>query len=139
MPFTKEGSDIEMVRNSITGRLDFDWEDETGNPNYGDTNTHRVFSLLLEHRPSDEGPGYWADETGKRGSLLYTVKNVKRSTPSQIEAYVQDALSKAVAEGWISDTTAKAYLSKVTGAQVQVTWKNPGTRTTASVAIGLGS
>lgn len=133
MPFTSSGADISMRRNPATGRLDFDW-DATGNPRFDDSNGHRVMSLLIEHRPSpatpsaSASPGYWADETGKRGSLLYTVKNVLRDTPSQIEAYAVDALQKAVDEGWLSLPIAKAFLRPVSRARLDVKWTNPGGR-----------
>ncbi len=140
MPFTNPGSDIAMRRNPATGKLDFDW-DETGNPRYSDDNVHRVLSLLVEHRPArgpDGGPGWIWDTTGKRGSLLYTVKNVRRSTPSQLEAYALDALQKAVDEGWIAAPTAKAYLAPVTAARLEVTWQNPGGRP-AAIRIPIAS
>lgn len=133
MPFTSSGADISMRRNPATGRLDFDW-DATGNPKFDDSNGHRVMSLLIEHRPSPAtpsaaaSPGYWADATGKRGSLLYTVKNVLRETTSQVEAYAIDALQKATAEGWFTSPVAKAFLRPVSRARLDVTWTNPGAR-----------
>ncbi|HZU84528.1 MAG TPA: hypothetical protein VE987_16475 [Polyangiaceae bacterium] len=130
MPFTRAGSDIAMRRNPATGKLDFDW-DETGNPRYSDDNVHRVLSLLIEHRPApgpDGGPGWIWDRTGKRGSLLYTVKNVRRSTPSQLEAFGMDALQKAVDEGWIKNPTVKAFLQPATSARLEVSWQNVGGR-----------
>ena len=139
MPFTSKGSDIIMKRNDAVGRLDFDW-DATGNPRYGDDNVHRVLSLLLEHRPSPGSPGWWADETGKRGSLLYTVRNVRRSTPSDVEAMVKDALQKAVDEGWISDVSAKAFLRPAERARLEVRWTNPsGLTENATVRLQLGA
>ena len=136
MPFTSPGQDVAMRRNPSTGKLDFDW-DATGNPRYSDDNVHRVLSLLVEHAPSPGEPGWWADETGKRGSLLYTVKNVRRSTPSDVEAMCVDALQKAVDEGWVSDVSARATLRPVDRARVEVSWKNPGgIPATARVALG---
>lgn len=140
MPFTKPGSDISMRRDPASGRLTFDW-DETGNPRYSDDNVHRVTSLLVEHRPSpatpsqDASPGWWFDALGTRGSLIYTVKNVKRTTPSQLEAYALDAMKKAVDEGWISAPTAKAYLAR---ALLEVSWTNPNGRP-ASIAVPIRS
>ena len=120
-----------MVRNPATGRLDFDF-DETGNPAFSDTNTHRVLSLVIEHRPSPSSPsqaaspGWWADETGERGSLLYTLKNLRRRTPSEAESMVRSALQKAVDEGKISDVDARSFLSPATRARIEISWRNPG-------------
>jgi hypothetical protein len=126
-----------MRRNPATGKLDFDWDADgsnAGNPKYSDDNIHRVLSLLVEHRPSPatpDGPatpGWVWDRTGQRGSLIYRVKNIRRSTPSQLEAYALDAMQKAVDEGWISNPSAKAYLSPATSARLEVSWHNPGGR-----------
>ena len=114
-----------MRRNPATGKLDFDW-DATANPRYADDNVHRMLSLLVEHRASPGKPGWWADETGKRGSLIYTVKNLLRKTPSEVEAFAIDATRKAVDEGWVSEVTAKATLRPTSRAVVEVRWKNPG-------------
>lgn len=97
----KPGRDLAMTRrNAQTGKFDLDWDD-TGDPKFDDTEAHRVTSLLLEHRPSAYGAGYWADLDGTRGSLLYTIRNLKTSTPSQAEAYARDALQKAIDDGAI--------------------------------------
>lgn len=125
MPFTAKGQDVAMRRNEAVGRLDLDW-DATGNPRYSDDNVHRVLSLLLERRPSPGLPGWWADETGERGSLLYTDKNLTRTTPSEVESHCRDALRKAEDEGWVSDVRVKAFLRPADRARVEVAWKNPG-------------
>lgn len=131
MPFTRPGADIAMKRDPSTGRLTFDW-DETGNPRYSDDNVHRVLSLLIEHRAASEtpesngGPGWIWDTDGTRGSLLYTVKNVRRTTPSQVEAYALDALDLAVKQGKIRNPVVKAFLSPVSRARIEASWQNPG-------------
>ena len=120
-----------MVRNPATGKLTFSWDTSganKGNPQYTDDNVHRVYSLLMEQRASsgpDGGMGWMWDVDDRRGSKLYTVKNVFRSTPSQLESFALDALQKGVDEGWFTDPTAKAYLSPVTRARLEVSWKNP--------------
>jgi len=97
----KPGRDLSLSRlNKQTNRYDLDWDDD-GDPSFDDTEAHRVASLLIEHRPSSLSAGYWADLKGSRGSLLYTVKNLRSSTPSQAEAYARDALQKAIDDGAI--------------------------------------
>lgn len=125
MPFTSAGADIAMKRDPASGRFTFDW-DATGNPYYADDNTHRVMSLVIERRPTPGFPGWWADSTGERGSVLYAIKNVRRSTPSEVEAAVLDAARKAVDEGWVTDVTAKAHLRPAHRANVEIRWTNPG-------------
>ena len=134
MPFTSTGADIAMQRNPATGRLDFAWDTvgpNAGNPTYNDDNVHRVMSLLFEHRPAvasasqPASPGWIWDQQGTRGSLLYTVKNVKRSTPSELEAYARDALQRAVDEEWIFDVTVAVYTAGP-APRIEVGWKNPG-------------
>jgi phage gp46-like protein len=138
MPFRGPGADIALVR-TPNGKFDFDW-DSTGNPRYTDDNVHRVMSLLIEHRafpgsPAMEAsPGWFWDRVGDRGSLLYTVKNVRRSTPSELEAYATDALKKAVAEGWISDVQVKAYVREK---RLQVSWKNSGSGAVTALRLAL--
>jgi phage gp46-like protein len=112
LAFTRVGRDLALTnQDKATGLLSFDWGTD-GEPKFDDTEAHRVLSLLVEHRPSPpSNPGYWADATGKRGSLLYTLTEVKRATPSQAEGYAVDALQKAVDDNAIlldpANVTAK--------------------------------
>ena len=145
MAFNSQGADVALVR-TANGRMDFDMDTSfpnKGNPRYTDDNVHRVFSLLVEHRASsglDGGIGWMWDENGIRGSLIYTVKNVKRATPSQLEAFALDAMAKGVNEGWFTNPTAKAYLSPITRARIEVGWTNPGGRAQAiKVPLSVGA
>lgn len=119
MPFTLPGADIAMVRNEGTKRFDFSFENQTGNPAYDDTNEHRVLSLLVEWRDR------WYAARKGRGSLLYTVKNDRASTTSQLEAYARDALKKAVDDGWIQNVTAQATRLGLGRFVLRVSWANP--------------
>lgn len=93
MPFTNPGRDITLLRNKATGLFDMQW-DSTGNPIYGDDASHVVMSLLLEHR------GRWfADDTGKRGSNIYQLKQDVRATASLIKSYADEALKYGVQTG----------------------------------------
>lgn len=119
MAFYLPGADIGLVRNDASGRFDFSFETQTGNPVFDDTNEHRVLSLLLEWRDR------WYGARKGRGSLLYTVKQDRTSTTSQIEAYARDALKKAADEGWINSVTAQATRLGLGRFVVRVSWKNP--------------
>ena len=128
MPFTTAGSDLSLTNQEPqTSLYNFNWV--AGDPQFDDTQQHRVASLLVEHKPSPKMPGYWADPTGLRGSLLYTLQNVVNSTPSQAEAYASDALQKAVDDGAIvferSGIQARRVKSGIT-LQVQYTANNTG-------------
>lgn len=105
-------------QNKATRLFSFDWGTD-GEPKFDNTEAHRVLSLLVEHRPSPPSkPGYWADDTGRRGSLLYTLTEVRRATPSQAEAYARDALQKAVDDNAITfdpgNVTAKRTAGGIT-------------------------
>jgi hypothetical protein len=63
MPLSDGGSDVALVRNSLNGLFELDWDD--GNPVFDDSEAHTVLSLVLEWQAK-----WWADPTGKRGSRL---------------------------------------------------------------------
>lgn len=141
MPFTSKGADIALKRNSATGKFDFDWDTRgtnAGNPKYADDNVHRILSLLIEHRGSPGNLGWVWDVKDNRGSLLYTLKNVRKATPSQAQAFALDALQKAVDEGWIQSPTAdtRRIGADRTTLVLDVGWKNPD-KSTASVRVPL--
>lgn len=103
MSFTNPGRDAKMVLNPATGKFDLVWLATTNNPAFDDSEIHRVVSLIFEHR------GEWIlDTAGNRGSLLHTLKELRRSTPSAAEASVLEALERAVSEGVIDSVTVKA-------------------------------
>jgi phage gp46-like protein len=103
MPLDPDGGrDIALDRNPATGLFDLAW-DETGNPAFTDDESHTVLSLLLEKQR-----GYWADKTGRRGSLLHTVKHDRAATASQLTGYTTDALDSAVEDGRINEVQAQA-------------------------------
>jgi phage gp46-like protein len=103
MPLKPDGGgDVALVRDPTTGLFDLMFDD-TNNFAFDDTETHTVLSLLLERQGE-----YWADQTGKRGSLLHTLRNDLSTTRSQVIAYVNDALAPAVADGRISNVNVMA-------------------------------
>jgi phage gp46-like protein len=99
MPLTSKGVDIALKRVPTTGKFDIDW-DLTQNPSFTDDRSHLVLSLLLEYQGK-----YWADNSGRRGSLLYLVKQDVSATKSLLDQYVQDALSPAVDDGRLKSFT----------------------------------
>lgn len=62
-----------------------------------------MLSLLLERQGE-----YWVDQTGKRGSLLHTLRDDLSTTRSRIVAYVNDALAPAIVDGRISKVIVSA-------------------------------
>lgn len=120
----RAGRDLAMTRvNPSTGRFDFDWTDRN-DLKFDDTQTHRVVSLLLERRGQ-----WWADTEGNRGSRLYTLRDLRRSTPSQAEAFAQEALARAVSDGWIRDPVVKARVPSPGRLLLDpVRWTLPGGR-----------
>lgn len=99
--FNRPGADMAMTNQDPgTGLYSFEW-DSRGEPVFDDTQAHRVLTQLIEYRSSATSPGYWADEVGNHGSLLYTVRETRRGTPSQIEAFASDGLDKCVTDSAI--------------------------------------
>lgn len=136
--FTRPGSDMAMTnRDAGTGLYSFDW-DSTGEPTFDDTQAHRVLTQLIEHRASASSPGYWDDPTGKHGSLLYTVRETRRGTPSQVEAYAADALDKCVLDKALTydpeDVTARSV--GPTRIDLAVTYTAAGRTQTVGVTVG---
>lgn len=102
MPFTRPGRDAALTINPATGKFDLSWGPD-GNPIFDSTEVHRVASLLLEHRAA-----WIVDTAGNRGSLLHTLRELRRRTPSQAEAMALEALAKAVNDGAIDNVDARA-------------------------------
>ena len=90
MSFTAIGADITLLRNPGTGKFDFQW-DTSQNPVYGDDLSHIVLSLIYERKGE-----YFADLSGSRGSYLWSLKDLRKSTPSKIKGYIEDALQPLV-------------------------------------------
>ena len=121
-----KGKDIEMVVDPRTGKLDL--QVRAGNPVFGGSRVHQVMSRLVEHRSA-----WWADRTGQQGSQLYTVKNLRRSTPSELEAFARDALAPLVTAREIlpplgaRDLRVEPTVDRALGrASIYVGWSTPG-------------
>lgn len=96
MPFNRKGGDLSPVVNEQTGRIDYAFGDD-GNPIFDDTKAFAVASLVLQQR------GKWIpDAKGNRGSLIYTVRNDTKATPSKLQAYTLDGIQPLVDEGEIT-------------------------------------
>lgn len=126
MSFTSTGRGIEMVLNGRTGKLDL--QVEAGNPVFGSSRVHKVMSRLVERKGA-----WWADEDGQQGSQLYSVKNIKRTTPSELEAYARAALAPLVAAREIlpplgsRDIRVEPTVDRARGrASICVGWSTPG-------------
>ena len=131
MPVKDGGRDIALEANPATGIFDFSF-DETGNPGFTDSEEHTVLSLELERQGE-----YWADPTGKRGSLLHTVRTDRTGTRSQLVAITAAPLDPAIADGRLRNVTTDAE-KKGTGKYVfLVRWRNrEGRQAAARLPIG---
>ena len=126
MPFVRPGGDLKLKRSLATGRFDFEW-DITGNPTFVDTGEHAVMSLLLEHRGR-----WWADTTGNRGSRLYTLKNLKKRTPSDVKAYAEEALAPLIESGYLSEPPVVTAVRVGSKLILNVSARRPGQQPTIS-------
>lgn len=126
MAFINSGGDLTLRLNEQSRRYGFSWA-STNNPAMDDTKTYAVASAIVCHR------GEWAaDVTGEYGSLVHTAKNDTRKTPSQLVAYVLDALEPLVQSGEISNPDATVSGPKGSR-KIVVTYHTPkaGRQTTA--------
>ena len=131
MAWTRKGGDLSPVVNQQTRRIDYAF-DSTGNPIFDDTKAFAVASLVVQCR------GQWMqDDTGNRGSLVYTVRNDTRTAPSRLENYALDGLQTLVDAGEITGPNGAAQpVVVVTGRpgqrRIDVTYSTPtaGVQTT---------
>jgi len=127
MPLSDDGGDVALVRNPANGRFDLDWDGP--NPTFDDTETHTVLSLVLEWQGR-----WWADQTGKRGSRLNTLRNDTRTTQSELIARLEEALAPAVADGRLCDLTVTAERVQPGRYAFEIRWRTRDGRS-ASVRI----
>lgn len=114
------GDDLQLKLNPTSGLWDF-WWDDYGNPAFSDNESHTVLSLLLEYRGL-----WWADVTGQRGSNIYTIKNDKKSTSSDIKGAADEALALAVQTGTIQSFTTTVTREAPGRFTLAVSWTLPG-------------
>lgn len=116
MALTSVGPDVALTR-SGTGR--FDWDMSTsgtnkGNPKLDATRTHAVMTTVFSRKrgraPGDkqESGGYYWDESGRRGTLLWTVTQDRQATRSQLISAAEDAGQQLVDERYIVSLGADA-------------------------------
>jgi len=116
MALTSTGSDIAIKRNA-NGLYDFDWDTagpNTGNPKFDDTRANAALSQVMQHARGradgesiEQGGWYW-DKAGTMGSLLWTVKNDRLATGSQLESYAEASLQHLVVARMLAAAAAKA-------------------------------
>ncbi len=80
------------------GRLTLDW-DATGNPKFNNDEAELIYSLLLESP-------WFGDPTGKRRSLVPTVKTKDASTPGRLKQYAEDAMQPGIQDGRLRSAIA---------------------------------
>lgn len=120
MPLTLPGSDVALVRNPSTGRFDLQFETTTQNPQFSDDQSHAVLSLIYERQGE-----WWADASGKRGSLLWTVKEDRKASASKIKGYVEAALQPLVDQGRIRNLAVTATRVKPGRIDLGITYLSP--------------
>lgn len=126
MSFSSKGRDIETVVDRRTGKVDI--QVSTGNPVFGDSRVHKVMSRLVEHRAT-----WWADAAGQQGSQLHTVKSLRRTAPSELEAFARDALAPLLTAREIlppigaRDLRVEPTVDRALGrASIYIGWSTPG-------------
>lgn len=97
MALATAGADIQLSRVAASGKFDIQW-DTTQNPIFADDQSHAVLSLIYEHKGE-----YWADASGNRGSYLWTIKDLRKATPSKAQGFIEDALRPLLDTGKIKN------------------------------------
>lgn len=87
-------SDLAFTINPSSRKLDV--ATRAGSPYYEESRLHKVMSRLSAVRGR-----WWADSTGAYGSRLREVKNLRRTTPGDLESYAREALAPLVTAGEI--------------------------------------
>lgn len=116
MALTSQGPDVALQR---TAGGKFDWKVSRSGPNKGNPEmsadrTHAVISTVFSwkrgRRPGDksESGGYYWDESGARGTRLWTVVQDTSSTRSKLLACTEDAKQQLVEGRYITDLQADA-------------------------------
>ena len=118
--------DVEVVVDPRTGRLDL--QVSGGNVVFGGSRKHKVMSRLVERQGA-----WWADSSGQQGSKLFAVKNLRRATPSELEAFAREALAPLVTAREIlpprgaSQIRVEPTVDRALGrAWLYVGWSTPG-------------
>ena len=118
--------DVAVAVNPRTGRIDV--VVAGGGPVYDDTRTHKVLSRLSATRAA-----WWADTNGDYGSQLRSVKNIRRATPSELEAFAREALAPLVTTREIlpprgqRDLRVEVTVDRALGrAWIAIGWSTPG-------------
>lgn len=117
MALTSAGSDIALKRVDATGRFNYSMSatgTNKGNPEFSSDKTHACMTTLFSWKrgqsPGDKNPqgGYYWDEIGRRGTLLWTVKYDRLATRSDLVACAQDAGQQLVDDKFIVGFSADA-------------------------------
>lgn len=147
MAFTSKGVDIELKPSpGSPGRWTFDWDTagpNKGNPKFGSSRAHAVITCLVNwkrgRRPGskvEEGGAFW-DETGQRGTLIWTVTHDTLATGGQLQAYAEDAAQQLIARGYIASLTAVATRLEPGRWRLDVSWTLPGADKTLTRSLQI--
>lgn len=145
-PAPPPGLDVTLARQQETGKFDLVFSTSganKGNPLLDQTRAHAVLSALVSWKrgrrpqsPVDEG-GYYCDESGLRGSLIWTVIQDTIATPSQLQAYAQDAGQQLLTLKYLDTFSATAQKTTLARFRVNVKWTVPGSNGTEQVTVNL--
>lgn len=121
------GDDI-ALKITPRGKYTFVWKG--GNPVFDRRGQYAVLVTLC----TKKGWYYW-DSTGKFGTLLYTVKQDRLSTGSQLASYCADAGQQCQAAGVITKLTAVPTRLRPGVWQVKLDWEAAGQHVTERIRV----
>lgn len=123
MPLTSTGTDVTLTYDASSGKYDITYDTSgtnVGNLAFDTTESHAVLSLILERK------GEWfADTSGRRGSLVHTVTVDVRIAASKLQAYIEDALQPLVEARRIKAVAVTATRTTPGRYDVRVKYQTP--------------
>ena len=108
--------DIALIRTQ-RGKFTFTWDD-TGDVIFDNRAVYPVLTTLVTRKGQ-----YYHDAEGNQGTLLYTMKQDKLTTGSQLRSYAQDGGNQVIAEGIITSFSAQAERIRSGSFALQLSWK----------------
>lgn len=109
--------DQSFRRDRGSGKFVFVWAD--GEPLFDSTGTHSVLTTVLEHKGQ-----YYHDPTGQEGTLLYSVKQDRETTGSQLSAYALDGAQQCQAAELVQKVQTSAQRLRRGAWQITVSWQS---------------
>lgn len=134
MSFRPAGRDIAVIT-TAEGKLDVVLDSSgpnKGNPRFGNDGAHALITRIFRRK----GKYYW-DRTGQSGTDLHLIKDDRQSTPSKMQAAVEDGCDQVRQAGKI--TRSLVQVRKIQARyEIGLAWRVPGEETDRTLVDNQG-